>query len=97
MAGMAALAILTVAPQVSAQQPATPAVAARPLSVDKTPIGVIIANPKAKAVLEKLLPDIPRYYGRVQRFTLKQIAPFSDGDIDKPMLAQLQSEFDKLD
>jgi hypothetical protein len=97
MATLAALAVLTLAPQASAQQPATPAVAAKPLSVEKTPIAVIIANPKAKAVLEKLLPDIPRYYARVRRFTLKQIAPFSDGDIDKPMLAQLQSEFDKLD
>jgi hypothetical protein len=72
------------------------AAAAGKISVDTTPIGQLIKNADAKAVLEKALPEIPQYYDQISDMTLAQVAPMSQGAIDDAKLKALQAEFDKI-
>lgn len=89
------LALTGVAAQ--AQEAAAPAAAASgKLSVKTTPISEIIKNEKAKAALEKVLPEIAQFYDQIGTYTLADVAPMSQGALDDAKLAQLQAEFDKL-
>lgn len=77
--------------------PAAPAAAASgKVSVETTPIGDIVKNEKAKAVLEKALPEIAQFYDQIATMTLAQVAPMSQGAIDDAKLKAIQAEFDKL-
>jgi hypothetical protein len=77
--------------------PAAPAAAASgKVSVETTPIGDIVKNEKAKAVLEKALPEIAQFYDQIGTMTLAQVAPMSQGAIDDAKLKAIQEEFDKL-
>jgi hypothetical protein len=100
IAALAALATLAAAPAF-AQAPATapaaaPATAAGPLSVEKTPIGALWANPASKAVLVKELPAIEQYMDQIKDMTLAQVAPMSQGAIDDAKLKVIQAEFDAI-
>jgi len=104
IAGLAALATLAAVPAL-AQEPAaappaaaasTAPAAAGPLSVEKTPIGTLIANPTAKAVLEKAVPTIDQYYDQIKEMTLAQVAPMSQGALDDAKLKEIQAELDKI-
>ena len=75
---------------------AAPAAAAGKVSVETTPIGDIVKNEKAKAVLEKALPQIAQFYDQIGTMTLAQVAPMSQGAIDDAKLKEIQAEFDKL-
>jgi hypothetical protein len=72
-----------------------PAAAAASLSVDKTLIGDLWANPAAKAVLLKDLPAIEPYVDMVKTMTLTQVAPQSQGVLDDAKLDEIQADFDK--
>jgi len=98
LAALAALATLAAAPAL-AQAPAAapaPAAAAGPLSVEKTPIGALWANPASKAVLVKQLPEIEQYMDQIKDMTLSQVAPMSQGAIDDAKLKAIQAELDKI-
>ena len=98
VAGLAALATLAAVPafaQAPAPAPAA-AAAAGPLSVEKTPIGQIIANPAAKAALEKAVPTIDQYYDQIKEMTLAQVAPMSQGAITPEILKTVQADLDKI-
>ncbi len=73
-----------------------PAAAEGALSVEKTPISDIIKNEKAKAALEKMLPEIAQFYDQIGAMTLAQVAPMSQGALDDAKLKTLQEEFNKL-
>jgi len=96
----AALAVAAVAAPAIAQEHKDHAPAAAPasgkISVETTPIGDIVKNDKAKAVLEKALPQIPQFYDQIATMTLSQVAPMSQGAIDDAKLKEIQAEFDKL-
>jgi hypothetical protein len=102
IAGLAALATLAAvpafaqAPASEAPAPAAAAATAGPLSVEKSPISEIIANPAAKAALEKAVPTIDQYYDQIKEMTLAQVAPMSQGALDDAKLKALQEEFDKI-
>lgn len=102
VAGLAALATLAAVPALAQAPAAAPApapaaaAAAGPLSVEKTPIGQIITNPAAKAVLEKAVPTIDQYYDQIKEMTLAQVAPMSQGALDDAKLKAIQEEFDKI-
>ncbi len=100
IAGLAALATLAAMPtfaQAPAAAPApAPAAAAGPMSVDKTPIGTLIANPAAKAVLEKAVPTIDQYYDQIKEMTLAQVAPMSQGALDDAKLKEIQAQLDQI-
>ncbi|HEY8617619.1 hypothetical protein [Phenylobacterium sp.] len=101
---LAALAAALVAGPALAQEQnhanhgaAKPAAAASgKISVETTPIGELIKNEKAKAALEKALPEITAYYDQIGGMTLAQVAPMSQGALDDAKLKALQAEFDKL-
>jgi hypothetical protein len=94
----AAIAAALIAGPALAQTPApaAPAAAAGKVSVETTPIGDIVKNEKAKAVLEKALPQIAQFYDQIATMTLAQVAPMSQGAIDDAKLKEIQAEFDKL-
>jgi len=102
VAGLAALATLAAVPAF-AQAPApattttttTTTTAAGPMSVDKTTIGAIWANPAGKAVLEKDVPGIEQYMDQIKDMTLAQVAPMSQGAIDDAKLKAIQADLDK--
>ena len=98
LAALAALATLAAAPalaQESAAAPA-PAAAAGPLSVEKTPIGTLWANPAAKEVLVKQLPELEQYMDQIKDMTLAQVAPMSQGAIDDAKLKAIQTQLDAI-
>src|SRR4051794_37874825 len=93
VAGLAALATLAAVPAFAqAPAPAAPAAAAPmasgAMSVDKTTIGALWANPTSKAVLEKDVPGIDQYMDQIKDMTLAQVAPMSQGAIDDAKLKQ---------
>jgi hypothetical protein len=96
----AALLALTVCGSVPAlaQAPSTAAQSPVPgkYSVDKTPIAVIWADPKAKAVLLKELPPIEMYLDLIKDMTLVQVAPQSGGEINDAKLKAIQAAFDAI-
>jgi len=97
-AGLAALATLVAVPAF-AQTPApaaAPAAADGALSVDKSTIGALWANPTSKAVLEKDVPGIEQYMDQIKDMTLAQVAPMSQGAIDDAKLKQIQADLDKV-
>ena len=96
VAGLAALATLAAVPAFAqTPAPAAPAAAAGAMSVDKTTIGAMMADPNAKAVLEKDVPGIDQYLDQIKDMTLAQVAPMSQGAIDDAKLKQIQADLDK--
>ena len=97
IAGLAALATLAAIPAFAQAPAAAPAAAvAGPMSVDKTTIGTLIANPAAKAVLEKAVPTIDQYYDQIKEMTLAQVAPMSQGALDDAKLKEIQAQLDQI-
>ena len=96
LALVAALAVASMAAPALAQTAPAAAPAAGALSVETTPIGDIIKNEKAKAALEKMLPEITQFYDQIATMTLAQVAPMSQGAIDDAKLKSLQTEFDAI-
>ncbi len=97
-AGVALLAVIAV-PAIA--QPQAPAAAASgqtttKYTVDKTPIGVIWADPKGRAVLLKQLPPIEMYIDMIKDMTLTQVAPQSGGAIDEAKLKAIQADLDAI-
>ena len=93
----AALSMAAIAAPSFAQTPApAAAAAASKISVETTPIGDIIKNEKAKAALEKALPEITQFYDQIATMTLAQVAPMSQGAIDDAKLKSLQADFDSI-
>ena len=100
-ASLIALTAMAAAAPALAQAPAaTPAKADAPaaggLSVEKTPIGDIVKNDKAKAALEAAIPTISQYYDQIAGMTLKQVQPMSNGALTDEMLAKVQASFDQI-
>ena len=92
---LAALATLAAVPAF-AQTPAPAPAAAGALSVDKTTIGALVANPAAKAILLKELPPLEQYLDQIKDMTLAQVAPMSQGAIDDAKLKSIQAQLDAI-
>jgi hypothetical protein len=100
IAALAALATFAATPLLAqAPAPAAPMAAATgAMGVDKTPIETIVANPAAKAVLDKDLPGLTSHeaYDQFKGMTLTQLAPMSQGAITDDRLKVVQADLDKL-
>lgn len=70
------------------------AVADTKLSVETTPVAELMANEKAKAVLEKHIPGIGAHpsYDMFKGMTLVELKPYSEGQITDATLAAIKSE-----
>lgn len=85
-----ALAAVTAPANVIAQDAPAPAAA---FSVD-TPIEALVADARAKAVLDKHLPGIDQHpaFEDFKALSLKTLAPFSQGMITEELLAKIDSD-----
>jgi hypothetical protein len=99
----AVLAMFAAAPALAQAPAATPAAApasaaAGALSVETTPIETLVANPAAKAVLDKDLPGLTTHeaYDQFKAMTLSQVAPMSQGAITDEALKTVQADLDKI-
>jgi hypothetical protein len=77
---------------VLAQDAPAPAPAAT-FSID-TPIQTLVADARAKAVLDKYLPGIDQHpaYPQFKELSLRTVAPFSQGMITDEMLAKIDAD-----
>ncbi|HEY2048308.1 MAG TPA: hypothetical protein VGH03_03140 [Caulobacteraceae bacterium] len=101
-AGAAAL-VLATASQAIAQPAAAPAPASAPIpaapgapSVESTTIGDLLANPAAKAVLQKDMPQLVSYPGldQIKDMTLRAISVYPEAQLDDAKLKAIQTDFD---
>jgi hypothetical protein len=97
-AAAAALSVLAAAPAFAQAPAPAPAPAAGALSVESTPIETLVANPAAKAVLDKDLPGLTSHeaYDQFKAMTLTQVAPMSQGAITDAALKTVQGDLDKI-
>jgi hypothetical protein len=79
-----------------AQAPAAPIAAAGPLSVEKTSIGDLLADPNGKAVLTKDMPALITYPGLdgIKGMTLRDISVYPEAQLDDGKLKAIQIDLD---
>lgn len=101
-AGAGAL-LLATASQAVAQPAAAASGASTPIpaapgapSVESTPIGDLMANPAAKAVLQKDMPQLVSYPGldQIKDMTLRGISVYPEAQLDDAKLKAIQADFD---
>lgn len=87
-----ALAAAT-APVAASAQEASAAAPAATLSID-TPIAALVADARAKAVLDKHLPGIDQHpaFEQFKGMSLKVLAPYSQGMITDDLLAKIGAD-----
>ncbi len=87
-----ALAAVTAPVAVAAQDTPAPAPATT-FSID-TPVEVLVADARAKAVLDKYLPGIDQHpaYDQFRALSLRTLAPFSQGMITEEMLTKIDAD-----
>lgn len=94
---MLGAALLAPAAQTAPAAPAAPAQPAAPAAAAKftldTPIGELLANEAAKAVLDKELPGLTQLpqLEMIKGLTLKQLQPYSDGKLTDELLAKTET------
>lgn len=93
-AGSAALA--QTPPSASGAASAPIAAAPGAPSVESTPIGDLMANPAAKGVLEKDMPQLVSYPGldQIKDMTLRGISVYPEAQLDDAKLKAIQADFD---
>ncbi|MCK0129774.1 hypothetical protein [Erythrobacter sp. F6033] len=59
-----------------------------------TPIEQLVADKRAKTVLDKHIPNLDKHpaYGQFKTMSLNAVAPFSQGAITPEMLANIQKD-----
>lgn len=92
-------AALALTPAIASAQAATPAAAAAAhYSTENTTIGDIMADPAAKAVVDKHVPGMLAndQIEMAKEMTLKQIQQYSPDSLSDKTLADIDAEFAKL-
>jgi hypothetical protein len=89
---------ITAAPIHAAQAPAASPVAAKPYSSEETTIETLLADPAAKAVVDKHIPgfSLQPQIGMASAMTLGQINQMAPAQITKEMLAAIDADLAKL-
>ncbi len=64
----------------------------------ESPIEALVNDPATKAVLDKHLPGLAEHnaYGQFKRMTLRQVAPFSGGNITDDIIAAIDADLKAL-
>jgi hypothetical protein len=90
--GLAAVAVLTV-PAFAEETAETAAPMAAAFTID-TPIETLVADARAKAVLDKHVAGIDQHtaYDQFKAISLKSLAPFSQGLITDEVLAKIAAD-----
>ncbi|HMP62286.1 hypothetical protein [Phenylobacterium sp.] len=73
---------------------AVPVIAQVPVSVESSSVEQLMADPKAKPIVEKHIPGIAEHpsYEMFKGMTLVELKPFSEGVITDDILAAIKSE-----
>ena len=89
-----ALAAVTAPAAAIAQDAPAPAAA---FTID-SPIETLVADARAKAVLDKYLPGIDQHpaYDQFKALSLKTLAPFSQGLITEDMLTKISTDLAEI-
>ena len=80
----------------TADGPASASAPTASFSVQTTLIADILKSAQAKAVLEKELPGLRPFYGRISDLTLAQVAQSSHGLLGPAKLKAVQAGFDTI-
>lgn len=85
------IAVAQTTPPAAPAAPAQPAAAAK-FTLD-TPIGELLADERAKAVLDKDLPGLTQLpqLEMIKGLSLKQLQPYSDGKLTDELLAKTET------
>lgn len=75
-----------------------PAYASEKFSVESTPIETLVADAKAKAVVDKYLPGLEAHpaYGQVKGMSLRALSAYPQAGLDDAKLKAIQAELDAL-
>lgn len=97
----AALALPLAAPAFAqdANAPAVEASQARNYSVETTPVGTLLDDPEAAAILQRLIPAVyanEMFQSLGRPNTLRSIQQYEPATLTNAKLAEIQAEFDKL-
>ncbi len=95
LAAAPALATTPVKPAAAPTPVAAPAVAAPAAKISADlPIEALVADPRAKAVLEANMPGVTTHpmYDSFKSMTLGQLAPMSQGQITDAVLAKVTAD-----
>lgn len=60
-----------------------------------TKVGDLIKDAKAKAILEKAIPQITDYYSQIGDMTLTELIDVSQGALSEAQIKAMQAEYDK--
>lgn len=95
-----ALALVTATP-VLAQTAAAPAPAAAPTAAGfsaDTPLETIVADPAAKAALDKTLPNISKHpaFDQFKAMSLRQLQPYASDKISEEAVAKVDADLKAL-
>jgi len=85
-------------------QTAAPAPAPMPVAAPvqlftaDTPLETVVANPAAKAVLDKTLPNISKHpaFDQFKSMSLRQLQPYAEGKITDDAVAKVDAELKAL-
>lgn len=93
-----AAALLTLTPGVAAAQSAAPSAAAAHYSTAETTVGQILADPAAKAVVDKHLPGLlaSDQIDMAREMTLKTLQQYAPDRVTDAALAGIDADFAKL-
>jgi len=98
----AALACMMPASAFAQTAPAAPATPAAPVAAAKfnldTPIEVLAADEKAKAVLDADVPKLLPHpsYAMFKGMSLRQVQPYSQGELTDEILAKLEKDLAEI-
>jgi hypothetical protein len=93
-----ALALTLMAASPALAQTASPAPAAAPAAAPAfsadTPLETVVANPAAKAVLDKDLPSISTHpaFDQFKAMSLRQLQPYAQGKITDEAIAKVDAD-----
>lgn len=82
-----------------ANAPAAAAAQARNYSVETTPVGTLLDDPEAAAILQRLIPAVyanEMFQSMGRPNTLRFIQQYEPATLTNAKLAEIQAEFDKL-
>lgn len=97
-----ALTLMAVSPALAQTTPApapagAPAVAEAAFSAD-TPLEAVVANPAAKAALDKTLPNLAKHaaFDQFKAMSLRQLQPYAQGAISDEALSKVDADLKAL-
>jgi len=94
-----ALTLMAASPALAQTAPApAAAVAAAPAFSADTPLEAVVADPAAKAVLDKDLPNLSKHpaFDQFKAMSLRQLQPYAEGKITDADIAKVDAELKAL-